>query len=60
MALEGGQLIRGVGPVESAGVDEAHEEIPDAGSVLGWNRWSRNVVSDRYSTVELGNGLRQE
>ena len=36
LALEGGEVIEGVGVVEFAGVDQAHEEIPHVGTVLRW------------------------
>lgn len=36
MALKGAEVIEGVGPVESASMDEAHEEITHARSVFGF------------------------
>ena len=36
MALESGQVIKGIDAVESAGMDEAHEEVPHPGSVLSF------------------------
>ena len=33
--LKDGEVIEGIDPVELAGMDQAHEEIPDVGAMFG-------------------------
>jgi len=33
VAIQLGEVIEGIGPAEFAGVDQAHEDIPDMGSM---------------------------
>ena len=46
MALELGQIIEGIGPIEFAGVNQAHENVADVGAVVGLVKQGIPPVSD--------------
>ena len=48
MAVEFGQVIEGVGVAKFAGVDQAHEEIADMGTVFGFVKQGVFAVKDCF------------
>ena len=52
--LEGHQIIKRVGPVEFAGVDEAHVNVADSGPVKSFKAQGVLPVQDRHLESTLG------
>ena len=48
MALQGVEIVQGVGGTEPAGVDQAHEQVAQPGAVLGFVAQRVFPVEDRH------------